>query len=313
MRGTVRPLLLLIALVFSAGACGGGEAEVEPPAGLLVVSSNDDLYTVGADGSSRRLVVRARGPQLDADWSPDGRQIVYRDSRSGINRNDEIYVAAADGSDDRNLTDDPGNDWSPAWSPDGDRIAFASDREGELRIFVMAVDGSDVRRVTEIWGEYPAWSPDGRRIAFSSYAGGAGPTGDPNYDLFVVDTDGSGLRRLTESPAYDMYPTWSPDGESIAFESTRATPAGFEPPPHDLERTADFDVFVMPAEGGEAVNVTRDPVRLQKFPDWSPDGRWIALDEEGAVAFAAADGSGLRRVSGASLEGGFPAWAPDGG
>ena len=62
------------------------------------------------------------------------------------------------------------------------------------------------------------------------------------------------------------------------------------------------------------VNVTRDPERLQKFPDWSPDGRWIAVDEEGVVAFAAADGSGPSAESPeASLEGGFPAWAPDGG
>jgi Tol biopolymer transport system component len=281
VRRTGVPLFLGVVLAVSAGSCGGNGEEVEPPAGRLVVSSGDDLYTVGADGSSRRAVVTAPGPQFDGDWSPDGDLIAYRDSRSGVNVDDEIYVAGADGSDERNLTRDPGNDWSPAWSPDGDRIAFASDREGELRIFVMAADGSGVRRMTEIWGEYPAWSPDGERIAFASFAGGAGPTGDANYDLYVVDVDGGGLRRLTDNPAYDMYPTWSPDGESIAFESTRATPAGFEPPAHDPERTADFDVFVMPAQGGEARNVTRDPARLQKFPDWSPDGRWLAVDEEG--------------------------------
>jgi Tol biopolymer transport system component len=302
--------LLALALALSAGACGGGEAEFEPPVGRLVVSSGDDLYTVGADGSSRRAVVTAPGPQFDADWSPNGNLIAYRDSRSGINVNDEIYVVGADGSDEHNLTRDPGNDWSPAWSPDGSRIAFASDREGELRIFVMEADGSGVRRVTEIWGEYPAWSPDGTRLAFASFAGGAGPTGDPDYDLYVVGADGSGLRRLTQNPAYEMYPAWSPDGGSIAFESTRATSPGFEPPAHDLERTADFDVFVIPVEGGEARNVTRDPARLQKFPDWSPDGRWLAVDEEGSVVFAAADGSGLRRVAGGALEGGFPAWAP---
>ena len=275
-----------------------------------MVSAADDLAVVGADGSGRRVLVDTAGMQLDADWSPDGGLVAYRDSRAGLNVNDEIYVVGADGSDERNLTRHPGNDWSPAWSPDGRRIAFASDREGELRIFVVDADGSGVRRVTEIWGEYPAWSPDGRQIAFASFAGGTGPTGDPNYDLFVIGVDGSGLRRLTQSRAYDMYPTWSPDGESIAFESTRATPAGFEPPPYDLERTADFDVFVIPAGGGEAVNVTRDPARLQKFPDWSPDGRWLAVDEEGEVAFAAADGSGMRRVGG--LTGGFPAWAPAG-
>ena len=302
----LRAGLILVACALAAGC--GGEAEPDPPTGRLVVSSNDDLVVVGADGSGRRVLVGAPGMQLDADWSPDGTLIAYRDSRAGLNVDDEIYVVAADGSAGRNLTRDPANDWSPAWSPDGARIAFASDREGELRIFVMDSDGGGVRRVTEIWGEYPAWSPDGKRIAFSSYAGGTGPTGDPNYDLFVVGAGGSGLSRLTDSTAYDMYPAWSPDGKSIAFESTRSTPEGFEPPPHDLERTADFDVFVVPVEGGEAVNLTRDPARLQKFPDWSPDGRWVAVDEEGMVAFAAADGSGMRRGDG--LTGGFPAWAP---
>ena len=300
--------IVLLALALSP-ACGGGDEQPAPPTGELVVSVDDDLEVVGADGSGRRTVVAAPGPQFDADWSPEG-LLAYRDSRSGVNVDDEIYVIGADGSGERNLTQDPANDWSPAWSPDGSQIAFASDREGELRIFVMDADGSGVRRVTEIWGEYPAWSPDGESIAFGSYAGGTGPTGDPNYDVFVIGVDGTGLRRLTESTAYDMYPTWSPDGKSIAFHSTRSTPEDFEPPSYDLERTADYDVFVVPAEGGEAVNVTRDLERPQRFPDWSPDGAWLAVDEEGSVAFAAADGSGMRRGTG--LIGGFPAWAPAG-
>ena len=56
------------------------------------------------------------------------------------------------------------------------------------------------------------------------------------------------------------------------------------------------------------MNLTRDPARLPKVPDWSPDGRWVAVDEEGVVAFAAADGSGM--LQGDGLTGGFPAWAP---
>lgn len=307
-------LLLGLTAVLASACAGGdpnGETEDAALSGRLVIADEGDLFVVNADGSQRRAVVRAEGMQFDADWSPDGREVVYRDS-SG-EQPDELYSVAVEDSGRVNLTRDPAGDWSPAWSPDGAQIAFASDREGELRIFVMGADGSGVRRVTEIWGEYPAWSPDGEQIAFASYAGGTGPTGDPNYDLFVVNTDASGLRRLTEGPAYDMYPTWSPDGARIAFESTRATPADFEGPARDPERTADFDVFVVDADGGEPENLSRDVHGLQKFPDWSPDGRWLAVDEEGVVAFVPADGSGpIRRPAGDALRGGFPAWAPAG-
>jgi Tol biopolymer transport system component len=291
-------------------ACAGDDAEEEvAPSGRLVVADEGDLFVVNADGSGRRVIVRADGTQFDADWSPDGRRVVYR--HSGGDEPDELYSVAVDETDGVNLTRDPAGDWSPAWSPDGGRIAFASDREGELRIFVMAADGSSVRRLTTIWGEYPAWSPDGEQIAFASYAGGTGPTGDPNYDLFVVRADGSGLRRLTNGPAYDMYPTWSPDGTRLAFESTRATPVSFDPPARDPERRADFDVFVVDADGGEPDNLSRDVERLQKFPDWSPDGRWLAVDEEGVVAFVPAAGPGpIVRLAGSALRGGFPAWAP---
>ncbi len=83
-----------------------------------------------ADGSRVRSVIDRPGPEFDAAWAPDGRRIVYRDSRRGINENDEIFIAEADGSGRRNLTRNPANDWGPDWSPDGKTIVFNSDRTG---------------------------------------------------------------------------------------------------------------------------------------------------------------------------------------
>ena len=71
----------------------------------------------------------------------------------------------------------------------------------------MNADGSNPRQLTRYAGSNPAWSPDGRRIAFRS-----------RFDLFVVNVDGSGLRRLARNGSA---PTWSPDGRTIAFLHNR--------------------------------------------------------------------------------------------
>ena len=213
------------------------------------------------------------GDQFDPDVAPNGR-VVFRDSRQGVNVNDDIAVMDADGSDLTGLTRTPDdNEWGPAWSPDGSKIAFSSDAEGVPHIYEMDADGSHVRRLSDVEGEYPTWSPDGAEIAFASYVGGTTSFGDPDYDIFVMNADGSGERNITSDPdAYDMYPTWSPDGAWIAFESTRGTPADFVAPPHDQERHADCDVWVMRPDGSQPANLTEGLATLEKFPDWSPDG-----------------------------------------
>ena len=124
------------------------------------------------------MLVEARA-QFDG-LVADGTRVVYRTAER-VNVDDHAWIR---GSGEVNLTGS-GRRRSPAWSPDGERIAFAAG--GEMR-FVMAPDGSGVRRVTEIWGEYPAWFRTAA-IVFASYVGG--PTGDPDYDLYVIDATGA--------------------------------------------------------------------------------------------------------------------------
>lgn len=160
--------------------------------GRIVFDDFEDVYTMNADGSGLRRIAGRPGAEFDGAWSPDGRMVVYRDSRRGINEDDEIYVVAADGSGARNLSNDPANDWGPDWSADGEWIAFNSDRGGgALRGFLVRPDGTGLRRIdTDGWFEYPSFSPDGRRIAFEAP--------DSDYDVYVADLETGRSVRLTE-------------------------------------------------------------------------------------------------------------------
>jgi Tol biopolymer transport system component len=196
------------------GGCGGARST---PSGILAFSGpeDSDVLVAAADGSGLRRLTSTAGPQFDPSFSPDGRRIVYRDSRHGINRDDEIWVMNVDGSHAENLTRNRANDWSPAWSPDGRSIAFASTRSGALNLWSMATDGSRAERLTRSLAEYPSWSPDGSHIAFCRGFEG-------HRAIWIMRADGTHAHRLTSAGSDDVGPTYSPDGHFIAF-SRRGT------------------------------------------------------------------------------------------
>ena len=265
-----------------------GEISLSALVDPIVFSRDDDIFSANADATNLRRLTRTRGPEEDPSWSPDGARIVYRDSRRGFNKNDEIYVMAANGANRRNLTTTLLNEWGPTWSPDGKLIAY--NRSNQL--YVMRPDGGGKHVVAKINGEYPAWSPDGKRLVFMSIQEDFGAVRDPNYDVFVVNVDGSGLRQLTDWRGEDGWADWSPDGKRIVYTTTRDNRGQFLDG-HQPHRT----LWVMDADGSDQRRLVD---AWGSYPDWSRDGRYILFTRsplarwDERLAVVRPDGSGLR-------------------
>ena len=222
---------------------------------------------------------------------------------AGIGQRIASGKRAADDSGVSRLTgQDSGKAIAPAWSPDGQHIAFESTRDGNKEIYVMGLDGSNPRRLTDHEaGDFsPAWSPDGQHIAFSSNRDGD----DNNFEIYVMGLDGSNPRRLTDHEAGDFSPAWSPDGQHIAFSSNR-----------DGDDN-NFEIYVMGLDGSNPRRLTSNSAG-DRSPAWSPDGQHIAFSSnrdggDDDIYVMEMDGSGVSRLTDASGGDFSPAWSPDG-
>ncbi|MGH9838843.1 MAG: winged helix-turn-helix domain-containing protein [Blastocatellia bacterium] len=163
---------------------------------------------------------------------------------------------------------------APRFSPDGRRIAFQSTRSGSFELWLCDSDGQRPVQLTRFGGPHvgcPRWSPDGLQLAFDSAHAGS------HRDIYVINADGSGLRRLTTESSNDSRPSWSHDGKWIYFASNRS---------------GAWQVWRAPAAGGEAVQVTRHGGR-EAFE--SPDGHFIyyakGLEHDWSIWRVPVDGS----------------------
>jgi Tol biopolymer transport system component len=125
-----------------------------------------------------------------------------------------VALVDADGSGFQELTAGSGNNAFPSFAPDGKRFVYRTfSREGDgLRI--MNLDTKAITSLTDGYDNFPLWSPRGDLIMFARLAEGA-------YDVYTIRPDGSGLKRLTNGRGNDAHMAWSPDGEYIAFSSSR--------------------------------------------------------------------------------------------
>lgn len=184
----------------------------------------------------------------------------------------------------------------------GGRIVFHSDRDGDIDIYLMDADGSNVQRLTEAEGRdfEPHWSPDGSTIVFSS------DRDDPdNAQLYLMDADGANQRRLP-SPLVDdqVGGRWSPDGQWILFHSN--------PLVDGLPR---FEIYKIRPDGSDLTQLTNTPGN-NFMGDWSPDGERITFvsqrDGNRQIYVMDADGSNQVRLTGGNWEHSLPRWSPDG-
>jgi Tol biopolymer transport system component len=284
----------------------GSNPAVSPPGAiengdlLYARNTGDGWHVVSLDpetGEARELTHGVR--DYGSDWSPDGTRIVYDTDDY------EIVVAGADGSNPVTIATG-GQD--PSWSPDGTRIAYA----GEDGIMVVNADGSDAHAVTEGAAEagetvsfpsgydwHPSWSPDGRSIAYTRLVSerlapmpnGEGRASVTLEELRLWSEDGTDVA-LTDAFAYLGEIDWSPDGSTLVFTGI---PTLF----HKDETNGEGwpRVLTMPSSGGEITAITPEAERWIGGATWSPDGEWIAFqDDYETIAMIRPDGSGRTEI-----------------
>lgn len=172
----------------------------------------------------------------------------------------DVFVLEAGTNEPRQLTTHPALDYNAVLSPDGQRVAFVSERDGTPELYTIHRDGTQLQRITDSFSldDHPTWSPDGKRIAFSSTRQATEKVGQAWNAIYVINDDGSGLRRLSPNGVTDYSPAWSPDGEWLACASGSGDAGGTK-------------IYVMKPDGSDRKVVVNDG----GWPSFSSDSQSI--------------------------------------
>ena len=197
----------------------------------------DRLWKMSVPGGQVEPVSGTSAGASEPSIAKRGGRLVFL--QSTLDRN--LYRADVDGDSRQSIERLPGtirSETHPDISPDGARLAFVSDRTGHSEIWTADARGADPRMVTSLKSvtRHPRWAPDGQRLAFVGLNAGSS-----NHDIYVVQGAGGGIRRLTDEPSTEQWPTWSRDGRWIYFTS---------------DRTGIWQIWKVSDTGGLAVQVT---------------------------------------------------------
>ncbi len=248
--------------------------------GLVPDRQTKEVYMADYDGANVRRITTQRTLNVTPNLSPAGRAVAYTSYRS--NFPDVVVSHIYEG---RLETPAGGTDrihnWLPSYSPDGTQLAFNSNRDGNIEIYIVNVDGTGTRRLTNHPGidTSPTWSPLGHQIAFTSDRSGS-------PQVYVVDVDGTGLRRITFESYCDR-PTWSPAPYNEIAYASRTGPG--------------FDIKVVDLATNEVRQLTFGQ-GSNESPSYSPNGRHLAFSSsrgngDKQIYLIGRDGRGLKRLT----------------
>ena len=224
---------------------------------VSVIAGREQLVRTGIDQSNPVLLTRDDGFHEDPAWSPDGKKIAFVLIRQGL---EQIHIMNPDGSGAEAITPKERRTIHPAWSADSQNILYCTDDDlrppakNDAEIYsINLASRQTTKLISGGVNTYPALSPDGGKIAFRRMVE------TTNSEIFVAGSDGSGAVNITNSPAFDGWPAWSPKGTKIAFATNRA---------------GNHEIYIMNPDGTDVRQVANTEGRATA-PKWSPDGSTI--------------------------------------